>query len=121
MKGIGADVVEGDAVGSAVGEGLGVYIGQGRGIESEDRESRVLGADFLHKMEPFEIPGVYVQSNGMTTTVSERAEKIRERTEAVKMQGGSGVFSNRFREFGPSRVFAKEKKFNRVLHLHWSY
>jgi hypothetical protein len=84
VKGVGGEFVESDAAGSAGGDGLLIEIGNGAGVESDDGEGRIFGANFFDVVETLEIPGVNVDDEGMPAANGKRMEKVGERFEAVK-------------------------------------
>ena len=109
VEGVGGELIERDATGSATGGGLGVEFGDGRGVESDDREGWVFGANFLNIVKALKIPGVDVDDDGFPTAESESVEESGEGVQAMDLKQGVWSIEESARKFGPGRGLAEEE------------
>jgi len=75
VEGIGGELIEGEAAGCAGGGGLGVEMRDGAGVERDDGECGIFGADFFDVAESLEIPGVDVNDERVPPAGGERLEE----------------------------------------------
>lgn len=111
VKRDGGEEGEGEAAGGTTSEGFGVQFRDRGGINGQDGEGRIFGANFLDVVEALEIPGVDVDNNGMPAAIGKRLEKIRERIQALDVQRATRHFPERLGELGPGSVRAQEENF----------
>lgn len=117
VKGEGGEINEGEATRCSTSEGLGVQLRDGWGIDGEDGEGGIFGANFLDVVEALKIPGVDVDNDCMPVAGGKRLEKLCERIQAADVQRAAWNFPLRLRKLGPGMVFAQEENFKyRVLH-----
>jgi hypothetical protein len=64
------------AAGGTDVSGLAVEIVYGRGVESKNRESGILGAELVDIMEALEIPGVNVKNSGVPLTSGQNEKEF---------------------------------------------
>jgi len=103
------ELLERQAARSAHIVGLCGEVKHGTGIEGEDGESGIFGADFIDIVEPLKIPGVNVNEYSVPGTAGEDKKEFVERLGAMNLQGDARSVSQRLRDFRPGEIFAQEK------------
>lgn len=65
VKRVRGEMVKIHAARGTHGSGLGSEPLHGEGVERDDRESRIFGANFFDVMKALKIPGVEIEGDGM--------------------------------------------------------
>lgn len=113
QKGIRIERLERDAMRSTDIASLVSEIIHGRGIDGENGQERIFGAEFVDIVKPLEVPGVNVESDGMPAPAGENQKQLIDGLRAMEFDAMTGGGRERLRELGPGEIFAQKQQMKR--------
>lgn len=108
MESIGGEMIEGQAARGAAGDGLGIQIRDGRGVERHNSKGRIFGTDFFDKMEALKVRGVDIKGNGVPSAHGEGLEEFGKGRESADAHRRGGRVRESLGKLRPGQAFPEK-------------
>lgn len=115
VEGFGGERLEGQTTRSAYFLGFELEFGHLGGVESEDRESGVFGADFVDIVKALKVPSVNVKNHGVPEAAGQDKKELIEGMSPMDFESDLGGLYESLRDRSPGVILPEEQNLKCVV------